>query len=422
MNFARALIRDLVDKRLWPIAIVLVAALVAVPLLLSGGGDSTADDPSLVARAPADADADAAKVAAVELAGPPSVRSRPGDVRNPFRRPPVAQTTTETPAAAPADAAPADAPAASGVTGTTTGTTTTPSNGNGSTTQTPTNRIDTTKTIDVRFGKPGSLRRIASLKSGTDLPSGTAGVVRYAGVVAKTRRARFVAVNETVGKTDGDATCYRKDGACYALDMQAGDKQSFVIAGVSYEIEILAVPLAGAGDADSQDVPVSASYQRTEVRFGERLGTSHSISRLTPVPGSADPALIYLGVSAKGATFLLGSGTNATASGEGECVDSRCRIIALKQGESMVVDATQGEGKARRISVAVTSIDEVDASADYAKKMHARVHPDGREALTAMLRDRTAATAIGAIRYDAETGLLVPAASKAGSKADKVSG
>jgi len=421
MNFVRALIRDLVDKRLWPIAVVLVAALVALPLILSSGGESTADDAPPAASAPADADA--AKVAAVQLAGPPSVRSRPGAGRNPFRRPPVAatETTADAPAAAPA--APADSPAGAGAGATeTTPTTTTPSTGGGSTTQTPTNRIDTTKAIDVRFGKPGSLRRNSSLKPGADLPSGTAAVIRYAGVVAKTRRARFVAVNETVGKTDGDATCYRKNDQCYALDMQAGDRQSFVISGVRYEIEILAVPLAGAGDADTEDAPAAATYRRTEIRFGERLGTSHAISRLTPLPGSTNPVLIYLGVSAAGANFMLGAGTTAAASGEGKCVDSRCRIISLQQGESLVVDATPGEGSARRFSLEVTSIDKVDASADYAKKMHARVHPDGRSALTVMLRNRTAATAIGAIRYDTTTGLLVPAASKAGSKANKVGG
>ncbi|MGH2942678.1 MAG: hypothetical protein ACRDLN_07900, partial [Solirubrobacteraceae bacterium] len=42
MNFARALIRELVDKRLWPVAAVLVVALVAVPVVLSRGGESAA--------------------------------------------------------------------------------------------------------------------------------------------------------------------------------------------------------------------------------------------------------------------------------------------------------------------------------------------------------------------------------------------
>ncbi len=305
MNFARALIRDLVDKRLWPIAAVLVVALVALPLILSRGGESTADDAPPAARAPADADA--AKVAAVQLAGPPSVRSRPGAARNPFRRPPVAatETTAAAPVAAPAAAPDAAVPA--------------------------------------------------------DVPTGA---------------------TETTPTTTTPST----------------------------------------GDADTEDAPVSATYQRTEIRFGERLGTSHAISRLTPLPGSANPVLIYLGVSSGGANFLLGAGTTAAASGDGKCVDSRCRIISLQQGESLVVDATPGEGSARRFSLDVTSIDEVDASADYAEKMHARVHPDGRGTLTAMLRNRTAATAIGAIRFDAETGLLVPAASKAGSKADKVTG
>jgi hypothetical protein len=109
MNFARALIRELVDKRLWPIAIVLAVALVALPVLLSAGGDRAASgDAPLLAGAPADSGA--TKVAAVELAGPPSVRSRPGKVRNPFRR------TAEKTAGAQTSAAPA--PAGGGVTAT----------------------------------------------------------------------------------------------------------------------------------------------------------------------------------------------------------------------------------------------------------------------------------------------------------------
>jgi len=86
MTFARALVRDLVDKRLWPVAVLLVAALIAVPLLLAGGG--SAGKPVPAAAIDADTSATASRsVPAVELVGPPSVRSRPGTVRDPFRRP-----------------------------------------------------------------------------------------------------------------------------------------------------------------------------------------------------------------------------------------------------------------------------------------------------------------------------------------------
>ena len=43
MTVVRSIFRDLVDRRLWPVAVALVAALVAVPLLL-GRGDAGATD------------------------------------------------------------------------------------------------------------------------------------------------------------------------------------------------------------------------------------------------------------------------------------------------------------------------------------------------------------------------------------------
>ena len=89
MNPVRRLISDLVDKKLWPVALVLVVAAIAIPLLIGGGGSdpgSGAPDAS-VALAPAVAAAEPA----VELVGPPDVRSRPGAVHDPFRRTPAKQ-------------------------------------------------------------------------------------------------------------------------------------------------------------------------------------------------------------------------------------------------------------------------------------------------------------------------------------------
>ena len=83
MSPARKLLDDLVSKRLWPIALLLVVALVAVPVVI-GGSSEPAGSPDVAAIAdPASIESAAT---AVDLVGPPEVRSRPGAVRDPFRR------------------------------------------------------------------------------------------------------------------------------------------------------------------------------------------------------------------------------------------------------------------------------------------------------------------------------------------------
>src|SRR3954464_3421924 len=91
MSFLRNLLHDLVEKRLWPVAVALVAALVAVPILLGGQSDAGTATPAVVAdasAAPANGLADhrdvaRAKVVSLEEQAAGKV-SRPGRVRDPF--------------------------------------------------------------------------------------------------------------------------------------------------------------------------------------------------------------------------------------------------------------------------------------------------------------------------------------------------
>jgi hypothetical protein len=83
MSPLRQIADDLREKRLWPVALALVVALIAIPLLI-GGGSSDAGAGRLAATPAADLVAEADP--AVELVGPPAVRSRPGKLRDPFRR------------------------------------------------------------------------------------------------------------------------------------------------------------------------------------------------------------------------------------------------------------------------------------------------------------------------------------------------
>src|SRR3954471_12265374 len=51
MSFLRNVLHDLIEKRLWPVAIALVAALVAVPIVLGGSSDAGTTTPVPVADA-----------------------------------------------------------------------------------------------------------------------------------------------------------------------------------------------------------------------------------------------------------------------------------------------------------------------------------------------------------------------------------
>jgi hypothetical protein len=253
-------------------------------------------------------------------------------------------------------------------------------------------------------------------------------------VVAGTERAHFASV-VSAGATSGDATsaCYQQKDACVAFDMRAGDKQTFIVDGVTYEIEIVSVgdgaaakadtPAAAAdtpaaeadtpaAEADTPAAEVTSSYYRTKVRFaaGANQPATRPLSRLTPLPGPSDRALIYLGESSKGAAFLLGSGVTAT--GDGDCLDGGCRIVALQRGDSTRVDVTPADGTPSRYTLEVVTIEKVSASATLAKRERARVNPHGPYALHAMLEDPQAATAFGLFAYDAGTGMLEPHPSK----------
>jgi hypothetical protein len=94
MTLLRSLFADLVEKRLWPIALLLAITAVAVPVVLGRSGAGT----GAPAAPPATAAAGGAAAAtpAVELVGPAAVRGRSGPVRDPFRRSTKAAAKTTT--------------------------------------------------------------------------------------------------------------------------------------------------------------------------------------------------------------------------------------------------------------------------------------------------------------------------------------
>ncbi len=92
MSIFNDLITELREKRLWPVAALLVLALVAVPVLLSSSGSAPAA-PAVALPIPPAATA-AAALPTVAVASVPVPHKLAAAKRNPFRQPPVRKLST----------------------------------------------------------------------------------------------------------------------------------------------------------------------------------------------------------------------------------------------------------------------------------------------------------------------------------------
>jgi hypothetical protein len=167
-----------------------------------------------------------------------------------------------------------------------------------------------------------------------------------------------------------------------------------------------AVTGATAASAPAASGP---SVYRTRVRWGQDAKAGvHGVSRLQPLGGRSNPALLYLGTTKAGtrAVFLLG--TNASADGDGTCAEKTCRILRLKAGDTTVVTVQGEDGTASRHTLVVDDIARrATTSEAAAAKLRARVDHDGRAVLNAMIKDAATAAAIGQFRFDRSLGAVV---------------
>ncbi|MGZ6640606.1 MAG: hypothetical protein ACXVFT_02070 [Solirubrobacteraceae bacterium] len=246
MNLVRNIARDLVEKRLWPVAVALVAALVALPILLGGGSTAAVPAPGATAAAPAGA-APAGGQAAVSLDTtlPAGEHDRGGKVRNPFKQPKVAAAKTATPSGtsttstSSAGGGGAGTPASTGGTPTTTGTspsgTTTPG-----TTATKPDSLDTYR-LTLRFGQAGSLRTMRDLARLSPLPSDSNPFFVYLGVLKDGKTAVFLISSDVVAT--GDGKCRPSANNCETVEVQEGDTEFFDMEKggqpVQYEMDVL---------------------------------------------------------------------------------------------------------------------------------------------------------------------------------------
>jgi hypothetical protein len=221
MNAVTNIWRQLVRRRLWPVAVLLVAALAAVPVLLTRDPQPVAApvDPTLGVSAKADDTIAEPVVAKVEVADRGRRRRVLGARKDPFRPAPVkkpkgtAAVATPTPTPTPA---PTDNTGGGGST----------APGGGSTVPKPKPKVYPAGSLVIRFGDAASdtlpKMVLGKLKP---LPDDLTPLLVYMGLTDHGNKAKFL-VDDALEVT-GDGTCKPHPSNCETIELAAGETEFF---------------------------------------------------------------------------------------------------------------------------------------------------------------------------------------------------
>jgi hypothetical protein len=227
MRLLTDLWQDLVEKRLWPIAVALVAVAVAVPVLLSKSpAGRVAAAPARTPRAAAGDHVQSGSAVTVGSTGFRDALSR-APLKDPFKQQhiPSAQSTTSIARAT------ATAPAGTGASGLSTGQTgaqtvvrtggaTTGRSGGG----TRPRRVPATRLkLQLRFGVVGGTLKTYEVVALRALPSASNPVLIYLGMLKDGKTASFLVSSGS--SPQGDGTCKPSPLVCRTLLMKKGDKE-----------------------------------------------------------------------------------------------------------------------------------------------------------------------------------------------------
>jgi hypothetical protein len=258
VNWGRNIFVDLIDKKLWPIAALLLLALVAVPVLISKPaakaipGDTAAQKqvaPPAGLPAPGTAVTLANNDVGTERVAGPShdpFKQASGTVATATTGSTIGGTTATTAttsatsgtgAATSGGATPGSF--ATGTTGTTTGVQT--GTGTTDTTTTPAVEPEPRTQVILRFGVSQGSRPQRSVDALTALPSATRPLFVYLGSVVKNTRAVFLVSADAV--PTGDGRCSPDKKVCSQIELRAGDTEYFDVktskGTVQYQLDVV---------------------------------------------------------------------------------------------------------------------------------------------------------------------------------------
>jgi hypothetical protein len=278
---------DLREKRLWPVALLLLAGLVAVPVLLAKPAEDPGPPPALETPAVAEKEDDG-QLAEVKLEEGDKVASGSTfgvfDPSNPFKPPKKVVEASKDASGSGSQAGPADqgagddAGSSSGGTsdgGSSAGGTTPPSGGGGTTPPSSGGTPTTTAykyVVDVTFTANGRTRRIKGMEKLDMLPSQNSPLLIAMGVTADGGNAVFM-VDSTL-EAAGEGRCKPSGKECAFAYIGPGSEHIFTAEdGDSYTVrvdEIRKVEMKpGARSADSD--PAEGADARASVGTPRRF-------------------------------------------------------------------------------------------------------------------------------------------------------
>jgi hypothetical protein len=275
MNAVRGVLRDLVERRLWPVALLLVVAAVAVPVYLGRSSDDATDDtplPGVTAQTSAKA-----SKAAVTLDESADESDGIGKARNPFKQKHLpkaekADTSTGSGAASPSS----DATSSGGAT---------PSGGGsdstgGTTPTTPTDDATTKTDVDVshvslHLGPVGALVTYKDVARLSALPSAGNPLFVFTGVLKDGKTAVLLPSSTVQLSEESDVECKPSNKSCQKLELEQDDTVFFKIAGdatgTQYQLDVISVRQKSGGSAKA----TSAALQRHSKAGAATLRDAH---------------------------------------------------------------------------------------------------------------------------------------------------
>ena len=278
MSAIRGVLRDLVERRLWPIAVLLLVAAVAVPMYL---GRASANDAALPTTT---LQADAGKVskAAVKVDDAAATDDRPGAVRNPFKQLHVpkqpaapAAPTTKTPAADQSTGSssggsggsqPTPAPSGTGGSG-----------DGGAKPATPAADPLDIYHLSLRFGRADAqqLKTYHDVARLSPLPTADNPFFVYTGVLKDGKTAVFLLSSDATAT--GDGHCRPSSKSCQTIEVKEGDTEFFDLTvngePVQYQLDVVKVFKKGASTAAA----AAAAYERHSNAGADMLRRAHRV-------------------------------------------------------------------------------------------------------------------------------------------------
>jgi hypothetical protein len=239
MNVVRNLWKDMVDKRLWPVAVVLVIALVAIPVVLAKPAPQSAPAPASVASSSGPAPM---------VASPASIRSNTGGAlvfgkfRDPFKQQHVSKPAKVTDSSSSkSDAGSGGGESKSSGGGGSSGSSGSSGSPGSSGSGGGSSDEPTVTRLKVRFGLAGGKRVVREITAGTPLPAASKPLIVFLEFGRNGDKPAFL-VSSDVVKTEGDGVCKPSKAVCSDLELGVGETQFFDVQnGDQYQLDVLDV-------------------------------------------------------------------------------------------------------------------------------------------------------------------------------------